>query len=42
MLLGDYLDEAELAYAVAWLLGTANKADDELQSRFGGLRFHED
>ncbi|MDR3360654.1 MAG: YbjN domain-containing protein [Bifidobacteriaceae bacterium] len=42
MLLGDHLDEAELAYAVSWILGTADKADDELQRRFGGVRFHED
>lgn len=41
-LLGDYLDEAELEIAVAWMLGGANEMDDELQARFGGTKFHED
>lgn len=41
-LLGDYLDEAELGFAVGWMLGTADDLDDELQAQFGGKRFHED
>lgn len=41
-LLGDYLDEAELEIAVAWMITTANDVDDELQARFGGTKFHED
>lgn len=38
-LLGDYLDSAELRGALAALAVTANDLDDELQPRFGGLRF---
>jgi hypothetical protein len=41
-LLGDYLDEEELLRACFGVLGTANDLDDELQSKFGGERFHED
>ncbi|MDR1790993.1 MAG: YbjN domain-containing protein [Propionibacteriaceae bacterium] len=41
-LLGDYLDEAELAWAVGGMLSSADELDDEMQSRFGGQRFHEE
>lgn len=41
-LLGDYLDEAELGRAVAGMLGSADTLDDDLRTRFGGNRFHED
>ena len=38
-LLGDYLDEEELASAMWGVLGSADDLDDELQKRFGGKRF---
>jgi hypothetical protein len=41
-LLGDYLDEQELARAVGAMLATADSLDDELKTQFGGKRFHED
>ncbi|MDR1833744.1 MAG: hypothetical protein LBQ92_03720 [Propionibacteriaceae bacterium] len=41
VLLGDYLDEAELGYAVTWLMDSADDLDEELQGKFGGTRFHE-
>lgn len=41
-LLGDYLDEAELCRAVGGMLGVADDLDDELQSQFGGDRFHQE
>ena len=41
-LLGDYLDQAELGFAVGGLLGSGDDLDDELQARFGGVKFHED
>ena len=41
-LLGDYLDEQELVSAVVSVLGAADHIDDELQTQFGGTRFHED
>jgi len=41
-LLGDYLDEQELLRAVGAMLGTAEDLDDELKTKFGGQRFHED
>lgn len=41
-LLGEYLDEEELVRAVGAMLGTAEQLDDELQTQFGGKRFHED
>jgi hypothetical protein len=41
-LLGDYLDEQELLRAVGAMLGTADELDDELQTQFGGNKFHED
>jgi hypothetical protein len=41
-LLGEYLDEEELSRAVGGMLGTAEELDDELQTQFGGKRFHED
>jgi hypothetical protein len=41
-LLGDYLDQAELEVAVAALVTTTDKLDDQLQARFGGTRFHEE
>ncbi len=37
-LLGDYLDEEELHNAVGAVVTTADRLDDELQSRFGGKR----
>ena len=37
-LLGDYLDEAEIHYAVGAVGNTANRLDDELKARFGGKR----
>lgn len=40
-LLGDYLDEDELRYAVGGMATVADDLDDELQLRFGGARFHE-
>lgn len=42
VLLGDYLDEAELTHAVVAILGCADDLDDELKAQFGGKRFHED
>lgn len=41
-LLGDTLDPEELRTAVIAVAGTADDVDDEIQSRFGGDRFHED
>jgi len=38
-LLGDYLDEEELASAMYAVLNTADQLDDELQKRFGGKRW---
>lgn len=37
-ILGDTLDEPELMFAVVLVAQTADKLDDELQSRFGGQR----
>lgn len=37
-LLGDYLDEEELHWALFTLLQTADKLDDELKEKFGGKR----
>ncbi len=37
-LLGDYLDEEELHWALHSLLNTADKLDDELKQQFGGKR----
>jgi hypothetical protein len=41
-LLGEYLDEQEIGFAVAGMLVTADNLDDELQTQFGGKRFHEE
>lgn len=41
-LLGNYLDDDELGYAVSEMLAAADDLDDELQQKFGGKRFHED
>lgn len=41
-LLGDYLDEEELARAVGAMLSGADDLDDELATQFGGKRFHEE
>ena len=41
-LLGDFLDEAEIYYAVKGLGESADDLDDGLQPRFGGSRLHED
>jgi hypothetical protein len=38
-LLGDYLDEEEVASAMWGVLGSADNLDDELQQRFGGKRW---
>jgi hypothetical protein len=38
-LLGDYLDEEELAAAVWNVLGGADEMDDPMQQRFGGKRW---
>ena len=38
-LLGDYIDEEELASAMYAVLNTADQLDDELQKRFGGRRW---
>jgi hypothetical protein len=38
-LLGDFLDEEELASAMDNVLGSANELDDVLQKRFGGKRW---
>jgi hypothetical protein len=40
-LLGDYLDEDELAAALYGVLGAADELDDQLQQRFGGQRWIE-
>jgi hypothetical protein len=42
VLLGDFLDPAELKDAVGFMLTSAEELDDELQKSFGGTRFHED
>ena len=41
-LLGDFLDDDELGYALGGMLEDADDLDDELQRKFGGVRFHED
>jgi hypothetical protein len=41
-LLGDYLDPEELKQAVGGVVTTANTLDDDLKTRFGGSRFHDD
>ena len=38
-LLGDYIDEEELASSMYAVLNTADQLDDELQKRFGGKRW---
>lgn len=38
-LLGDYLDEEELAAAMFGVLNSADELDDQLQKRFGGKRW---
>jgi hypothetical protein len=38
-LLGDYLDPAELASAVALVAGTADQLDDVVHEKFGGKRY---
>lgn len=40
-LLGDYLDEDELGFALGWMAGVADDLDDELKAQFGGDRYHE-
>lgn len=39
-LLGDFLDSAELEYAVGGIASSADDLDDELATRFGGSVFH--
>ena len=41
-LLGDFLDDDELGHALGGMLEDADDLDDELQRKFGGVRFHED
>jgi hypothetical protein len=41
-LLGDFLDPDELKMAAVMIGTTADDVDDEVRSRFGGVRFHED
>lgn len=41
-LLADYLDEAELAHALLGMASSADNLDDELKTRFGGVRFHDE
>lgn len=41
-ILGNYLDQAELGYAVAWIGTSADDKDDEIQNLFGGERFYEE
>jgi hypothetical protein len=41
-LLGEYLDVEELKTAVAGMGKTADALDDELRTKFGGDRYHED
>jgi hypothetical protein len=41
-LLGDFLDDDELGHALGGMLDDADDLDDELQRKFGGVRFHED
>jgi hypothetical protein len=42
ILLGDFLDPEELKGAVGRVATTADEIDDELKTRFGGRRFHDD
>lgn len=42
ILLGDFLDPEELKRAVGGVVSTADQIDDELKTRFGGKRFHDD
>lgn len=39
VLLGDYLDNAELSTAFMFLTSTVENLDDELKAKFGGLRW---
>jgi hypothetical protein len=41
-LLGDYLDEPELGYALTYIARRADELDEDLQAKFGGTRFHEE
>lgn len=41
-LLGDYLDAEELRSAAFGIAVAADEIDDEIKSKFGGERFHED
>lgn len=40
-LLGDYLDKDELLYAVYGVGSVADNLDDDLATRFGGVRFED-
>lgn len=40
-LLGDFLNRKELETAVQAIASTADKYDDEIQTKFGGLKFGE-
>lgn len=40
MLLGDFLDEDELKFAVLGIAFSSDEMDDELAARFGGVVFH--
>lgn len=41
-LLGDYIDPDELKHAVGGVISVADQIDDDLKTRFGGKRFHDD
>jgi hypothetical protein len=40
-LLGDFLDPDELKHAVGGVVTSGDQVDDELKTRFGGKRFHD-
>ena len=40
-LLGEFLDPAELQMAVLAVAASADEADDAIQQKFGGKRFHD-
>lgn len=41
LMLGDYLDKAELTYAVIGVGSSADRVDDELRTQFGGKRYED-
>lgn len=42
VLLGDYLDAEELHLAIGAMVNSGDELDNELQTSFGGRKFHED